>query len=82
VPQGLVPYTIDPTTGELATEYCPASAREYFRPGRGPTEPCAQHFAPPEIMDPWPESGAPDARSEVERAKRGIGAVLRKIFRF
>jgi len=82
VPQGMVARIIDPATGELATEYCPARAREWFRIGREPTEPCTQHAAPPDAIDPWPESGIPDVRREVDRAKRGIGGILRRIFRF
>lgn len=84
VPTGLVPYTIDPSTGELATEYCPASVSEYYRPGRGPTEPCTQHTAPPENLEPWPydPSDPPAVQREVERAGRGLGRVLRRIFRF
>jgi len=83
VPQGMASRIIDPTTGELATEYCPAREREWFRIGREPTEPCTQHTAPPEIFEPWPESQAPpEVRREVERARRGIGGILRRIFKF
>jgi penicillin-binding protein 1A len=80
VPQGMSSRIIDPTTGELATEYCPAREREFFRIGREPTEPCSQHLAP-ESFDPWPEA-PPEVRREVEKARRGLGGILRRIFRF
>ena len=85
VPQGLVPVLIDPTTGELATEYCPATAREWFRPGRTPTEPCTKHTAPPEELQPWPppqQETPPAIQREIEKGAKGIGRVLRRIFRF
>jgi penicillin-binding protein 1B len=42
-PQGITTASIDPTTGGLATEYCPVVLTEYFRRGEAPTESCAHH---------------------------------------
>ncbi|HKV06660.1 MAG TPA: penicillin-binding transpeptidase domain-containing protein, partial [Thermoanaerobaculia bacterium] len=42
-PPGITTATIDPTTGLLATEYCPAVLTEVFRQGEAPTEVCNRH---------------------------------------
>ena len=42
-PAGLTTAVIDPTTGQLATEYCPVVITEVFREGTVPTELCNQH---------------------------------------
>jgi 1A family penicillin-binding protein len=42
-PPGMVMREIDSQTGELATEWCPLTQREWFRPGTEPTEPCRAH---------------------------------------
>jgi penicillin-binding protein 1A len=42
-PAGLVPATIDPTTGALANEWCPLATREWFRTGTEPTQYCNGH---------------------------------------
>ncbi|HYU36201.1 MAG TPA: PBP1A family penicillin-binding protein [Thermoanaerobaculia bacterium] len=42
-PPGLTSAVIDPTTGLLATEYCPVVITEVFREGTVPTELCNQH---------------------------------------
>ena len=75
-PDGLTAVEIDPTTGELATEWCPTTAREWFKPGGEPREPCRTHLAPEgdEIFDP-------DA-IEWESIGKKIGKSLKKIFRF
>lgn len=43
-PSGITTATIDPTTGLLATEYCPAVLTEVFRRGEAPTEVCDRHW--------------------------------------
>ena len=78
VPEGMVAATIDPTTGELATEWCPLSRREWFEPGGEPTSECQGHTAPPEPeYDEW---GWPTG--EIERAGNKIGKAIKKIFQF
>jgi penicillin-binding protein 1B len=42
-PRGLTTALIDPTTGLLATEYCPVHLTEVFREGEIPTEICNRH---------------------------------------
>lgn len=64
MPEGIVTADIDPTTGMLATEGCPAHTSEYFVEGTQPTEPCAVHSAgalpvPAPIPFVWPEDAAP-----------------------
>ncbi len=42
-PAGVVQATVDPTTGQLATEYCPYRVTELFPSWEAPTEPCQKH---------------------------------------
>jgi len=42
-PAGVTTVTIDPSTGQLATEYCPGTLTEVFREGEAPTELCNRH---------------------------------------
>jgi 1A family penicillin-binding protein len=45
-PGDLVERRIDAFNGELANEWCPATQREWFKPGTEPTKPCRDHDAP------------------------------------
>jgi 1A family penicillin-binding protein len=45
-PAGLVERRIDAFNGQLANEWCPATQREWFKPGTEPTEICTEHDAP------------------------------------
>src|SRR5262249_56316701 len=42
-PAGVVQVTVDPTTGQLATEYCPYRVTELFPSWATPTELCQRH---------------------------------------
>ncbi len=42
-PSGVVQATVDPTTGQLATEYCPYRVTELFPSWAAPMEPCQRH---------------------------------------
>jgi membrane carboxypeptidase/penicillin-binding protein len=42
-PPGLTTASIDPTTGMLATEFCPAVLTEVFREGEAPAQLCDRH---------------------------------------
>ncbi|HVG07713.1 MAG TPA: PBP1A family penicillin-binding protein [Thermoanaerobaculia bacterium] len=42
-PRGIVTQTVDPTTGQIATEACPFKVSEVFPEWQAPTEPCARH---------------------------------------
>ena len=66
-PPGMVMRVIDPTTGELAGEWCEATQREWFKPGSEPTTVCRTHHAP-EADDPSLADRLTDA--------------LKKIFKF
>ena len=44
IPAGIVKATVDPMTGQLATEYCPWRVAEVFPEWQMPTEPCHRHF--------------------------------------
>jgi membrane carboxypeptidase/penicillin-binding protein len=45
-PAGLVSRSIDAHTGYLATEWCPATQEEWFKPGTEPVSFCPHHEAP------------------------------------
>lgn len=67
-PAGMVSSNIDPHTGYLAHEWCPAVQREWFKPGSEPTEFCPVHHEPfYELEDSF---------------GRRLGNVFRRIFRF
>jgi membrane peptidoglycan carboxypeptidase len=42
-PRGIVTLTVDPTTGQIATEACPHRVSEVFPEWQAPTEPCRLH---------------------------------------
>lgn len=76
--------TIDPTTGWIAGEWCPARKLEYFKPGTGPRTECMEH-GPPYYDDPF-EIAPEDIESEIEREAEKLGRKIRRglgrIFRF
>jgi membrane carboxypeptidase/penicillin-binding protein len=90
VPEHMVMRVIDPQTGELANEWCPARQREWFRPGHEPTVPCREHSAPPiwyvdepgDVQEGDPTT--PHRRDEewTRDVRREIGRVFRRIIRF
>ncbi|MDQ3995967.1 MAG: penicillin-binding transpeptidase domain-containing protein, partial [Gemmatimonadota bacterium] len=90
VPDNMVMRVIDPQTGELANEWCPARQREWFRPGHEPVEPCREHSAPPlwYVDEPGDiDEGDPTARPRQDEewtrdVRREIGRVFRRIIRF
>jgi penicillin-binding protein 1A len=76
---------IDPTTGWIANDWCPARKVEYFKPGTGPRTECPEH-GPEEIQPGWPEPGQPDIGREIGKHADDLGKkiskVLGKIFKF
>jgi penicillin-binding protein 1A len=68
-PPGLVEVEIDPETGELASEWCPTTQIEYFRPGTEPTGYC--RFHQPSDEDSWGDAFG----DRIER-------MLKKVFSF
>lgn len=59
-PDGIAEAEIDPTTGQLATEFCPVAKVEYFIEGTQPTEKCAGEHSPDQVPDPVPEGEQPE----------------------
>ena len=78
-PPGMSMRVIDPTTGYLATEWCPASRNEYYKPGTEPTLPCPVHG--PDMGDPENPDWQNQRDWQNDFGKR-IGKALRKIFKF
>ena len=78
-PPGMSMRRIDPTTGYLATEWCPATRNEYYKPGTEPTIQCPVHG--PDMGDPenpeWPNQ-----REWSNDFGKKIGKALGKIFKF
>jgi hypothetical protein len=77
----MIDRVIDPTTGLLAGDYCPARQRQWFKPGTEPTEVCNGHYEQVEEY-PFPDTLDPRIPEPVQRGVEGIGKVLRRIFRF
>jgi 1A family penicillin-binding protein len=82
-PPGMASATIDPTTGWLANEWCPARKTEFFKPGTEPHTECIEH-GPPEYDTEWPDqtSWPQDVGKKGENLGKKIGKALGKIFRF
>ena len=78
-PAGMVERIIDPSTGYLATEWCPVTRNEYYKPELPlPTVPCPEHGA--EIYDDQPVGYQGERDWQNDFGKR-IGRALGKIFR-
>jgi hypothetical protein len=77
----MVPATIDARTGYLATEWCPITQREYFKPGTLPTTPCPVHSAPPEPEFDTTASPIEQLPDAVEKIGKGIGGFFKRIFK-
>lgn len=69
VPTGMVAATVDPTTGQLATPYCPHRASEIFTEWEMPTEPCAEH-APGVVLASLEASSPGDPEIDPETGER------------
>ena len=78
-PPGMSMRIIDPTTGYLATEWCPASRNEYYKPGTEPTIPCPVHG--PDMGDEQ-NPDWPNQRDWQNDFGKRIGKALGKIFKF
>lgn len=75
-PPGLVGSVIDPHTGYLANEWCPARVQEWFKPGGEPRILCPVHVAPI-YEDDWYWD---DPVEELEDFSDRVGRTLRGIF--
>jgi penicillin-binding protein 1A len=78
-PAGMVERVIDPTNGYLATEWCPVTRNEYYKPELPlPTIPCPEH-GPDMNNDQNAQPAQPDT---IDDFGRRIGRALGKIFHF
>ncbi len=78
-PPGMTMAIIDPTTGYLATEWCPAARNEYYKPGTEPHVQCPVHG--PDMGDEENPDFQTQRNWENDFGKR-IGKALGKIFKF
>ncbi|HYO16318.1 MAG TPA: PBP1A family penicillin-binding protein [Thermoanaerobaculia bacterium] len=67
-PKGLTTVTIDPSTGKIATEYCPWAFTEVFREGEAPTDVCDRH-------DIWSSVEVAEASGEDGEEREAASAV-------
>ena len=84
-PDNMIMRVIDPSTGLLATEWCPARARDWYKPTDAPNEVCQEHFAPVYDEPVWSADGDYEDRRDqpwTEDVRREVGRALRRILRF
>ncbi len=80
-PAGMKEVFIDPTTGYLATEWCPVTRNEYYKPELPlPTIPCPEHG--PDTGDDQNNGDWQNQRDWQNDFGKKIGKALGKIFRF
>ncbi|HJQ12380.1 MAG TPA: PBP1A family penicillin-binding protein [Gemmatimonadaceae bacterium] len=78
-PPGMREAIIDPTTGYLATEWCPVTRNEYYKPELPmPNIPCPEHG--PDVDQNYPYGQ--NQRDSIDDFGKRIGRALGKIFRF
>jgi len=80
-PPGMTSAVIDARTGYLATEWCPVTQREYFKPGTAPTTQCPVHNGPPDLQLDSTYLQLDDIPNAVEKIGKGIGGLFKKIFK-
>jgi penicillin-binding protein 1A len=83
-PPGMVAAVIDPSTGWLANDWCPARKTEYFKPGSEPRTLCLEHGAPEEAypVDAPDQSFPQTIGKQADNLGKKIGKALGKIFKF
>ena len=80
-PAGMVSAVIDARTGYLATEWCPVTLKEYYKPGTVPTTPCPVHAGPPEPVIDTTATPIQQVPQVVEKIGKGIGGFFKRIFK-
>ncbi|HMA22101.1 MAG TPA: PBP1A family penicillin-binding protein [Gemmatimonadaceae bacterium] len=75
---------IDPTTGWIATDWCPARQVAYFKPGTGPRTECMEHGPSYEEGPVWSDNNAVQRAVEKKADDLGkkLSRALGRIFRF
>jgi 1A family penicillin-binding protein len=85
VPAGMISKVVDPTTGQLATPWCPVRTTQWFKVGAEPAETCAAHTGPPQGQIAIDANGniinAP-GQNPLEQAGRSIANLLKRIIRW
>lgn len=79
-PAGMSMRVIDPTTGYLATEWCPVTRNEYYKPGTEPTIPCPNHG--PDTGDDQQNPDWQNQRDWSNDFGKKISKALGRIFKF
>ncbi|MFY9553752.1 MAG: PBP1A family penicillin-binding protein [Blastocatellia bacterium] len=69
-PDGIVKAEIDPTTGLLATDLCPARRTEYFIESTQPDEVCEAHSGEHPEIPPIPGFAWPEGKDIEDKTKR------------
>ena len=82
VPAGVSMRVIDPESGMLAGQWCPEKKKEYFKLGSEPTEVCNLHLEPQQDEPVFDVPRGVRVPDPVRKGVNGIGAFLKKIFRF
>jgi penicillin-binding protein 1A len=84
VPDGMVQATVDPESGELATDWCPRRVKQWFKVGLEPREECHLHTAPPQGQIAIDDNGnvTVPSNNPVQSVGRSIGNILRRIIRW
>ncbi|HEY5088018.1 MAG TPA: PBP1A family penicillin-binding protein [Gemmatimonadaceae bacterium] len=80
-PAGMVSTVIDARTGYLATEWCPITQRDYYKPGTLPTTPCPVHSTPPEAAPDTTATPIEQVPQAIVKIGKGIGGFFRRIFK-
>jgi penicillin-binding protein 1A len=85
VPAGMISKVVDPTTGQLATQWCPIRTTQWFKLGAEPAETCSVHTGPPPGQIAIDANGniinAP-GQNPLEQAGRSIANLLKRIIRW
>jgi penicillin-binding protein 1A len=85
VPAGMISKVVDPTTGQLATPWCPVRTTQWFKVGAEPAETCTVHTGPPQGQIAIDANGNiinPPGQNPLEQAGRSIANLLKRIIRW
>ncbi|MFL6196495.1 MAG: transglycosylase domain-containing protein [Thermoanaerobaculia bacterium] len=80
-PPGITTASIDPTTGQLATEFCPTVITEVFHEGEVPTAQCDQHGIPEPQVASFETSPDDETAAELDRERAAEPGEKRHPFR-